>query len=416
VRLAFCILPSRALGLAEMTTNFPPGTEYDTARKDLESARAQAVQWHERMLKDPEKAVIEFNEFAKQAQRGTAFILASYRPLEEFLILFDARKQRETLGASAFLNYLQALPEESQQFIRGNLQKEQKPGMGPTTDSGTSVDRFIDSFFLAGTQKRYDSWKLLSEQEQLEAKGNRLIKDWADGIVPAVKYYDSMESYTAQPMGAVIALSWRTGLPDPEEMEAQEADSYQACKQRCMDLMGKATAAEKLELWTQLQDYPEAQTYLKLLVGGDPAKWQKEIQARSDYLPAVPSTASPYTAVRQDSDMGGQSAAKASAPVIPPDFWECLNLSNKQVLDKAGNGSVVQVLQVGDNCKFVARTPELAAAFPGGAWGKFTVTLSGLDDVDLTAADTGGVDLAKFRDSLRALSQEYFITVQLIDS
>jgi len=182
VRLAFCILPTSRLGMATMTDRLPEEGEYASANQNLAEWQEKAKIFYEKIRKqeDPGKDIKEFNAWAVQNnknQREAAFILSSYRPLEEFLALYEARMQRQSLGAGPFLSYLNGLPEETRDLVSKGLREEQRSGGSNQNQDGQSVsDKFIESFFMASTQERYNLWNSLSEDERATVRGTASSK------------------------------------------------------------------------------------------------------------------------------------------------------------------------------------------------------------------------------------------------
>ena len=291
IRLAFCLVPSTMLGLAMMTTTFPTDKEYDKPRKDLAEARVKAEAYYARVQKGGQAAVAavfkEIDAIAQTPERyeEAAFILASSKGLEQSLILFDARKQRAALGASTFLNYLHALPEEWQQLVYEALKADPKPkavapspGAAPAVAAPTALEAFFGSFFLAEPEQRYTAWKALSDQVQTDAKANMFVLDWARTFVPVIDFYASQAASADQPMAAFLALAHTSGLSEIKELEAQETASYLACRTQWEAFWDLAPATQRLAFWNQLEGNPAARDYMKILTSQGPEDWTRTAQ------------------------------------------------------------------------------------------------------------------------------------------
>lgn len=430
VRLAFCILPTSRLGMATMTDRLPEEGEYASANQNLAEWQEKAKNFYEKIQKqeDPGKDIKEFNAWAVQNnknQREAAFILSSYRPLEEFLALYEARMQRQSLGAGPFLSYLNGLPEETRDLVSKGLREEQRSGGSNQNQDGQSVsDKFIESFFMASTQERYKLWNSLSEDERATVKGNSLIKDWANMVVPAVAYYTQMALYE-QPMGAVIAFAWKTGLSEHMESEARDCDGWRMCQAKLMGLAQEiATAQQKLDLWNKLAAYPEAQKCLTLFISGSSDAWQQEVRQQQTAVEEGSAWSQLY-ALRQSvrESLANTPVAtgantvnetqRVTNPVVSPEEYLKSLANDEFEYVRAITSGVIHVLRGGNDYRIIDRTSERETACPAGLWGTFTAVPEGLDDVVLTPQDAGNIDLAKFGEYLVTVNERAYMCLKL---
>lgn len=419
IRLAFCIVPTARIGLAKMTTEFPDRQEYGKPRGDLGKARTTALQWLERMRKNP-GAVDDFQRFATanpESSREAAFILSSSKELDDFLIIFDARKQRETLSPSGFLNYIQGLPPEAQKTVRDALQSEGGgKGAWKDSDSGMApeVASFITSFFSRGTQARYEAWTNLTDQQREQAKENLHIGYWAANVVPVIRYYAELSVHGDQPLSSFTAVTYETGLPEEVDLELHESDGYKNCRKICMSFAQDATPQQKLGIWDRLG--PGAQRFLTVVTGQSPEAWKNAAtvpgrgwgeQAQQVATPEPKRSEQDLAEEKRLRQLEAEEEQRAKWKEWSEEFWDEDEVAavNSRVARALDNGHVVTVLQVGERFKFVKMTQELQTAFPEGRWGTFKACDSGMDDVSLTPDGAVGVDITAFRAYLGQLSE-----------
>lgn len=399
IRLAFCIVPTSNIGISPMTTEFPATGEYAKPRGDLEKWRAEALRWLDKMKRDPAE-IDKFHRFATtnpKSSQEAAFILASSKELDDFLLVSDARKQRDALSPPGFLNYLQGLPLEAQKTVGDALKKEGGGrGAWKNDDPGgksSEVVSFISSFFSWDFQARYVAWTLLTDQHREQAQENLHVAYWGKYVVPVIRYYSELAVHDDQPLSSFTAVLYETGLPGEMEIEAHETDGYKKCQGTCTTFAEKATPQQKLGLWDRLG--PKGQRFLRDLTGQSPEVWKI---APAVQVPA-PGEKKPDPAEEERLRQEAEDERRAKWEEWSRDFWDEYEVKavNSEVAKALADNAVVTVLQVGERFKFVARTLELVAAFPDGRWGTFKACDSGMDDVSLRPDGAVGVDVAAFR-------------------
>jgi hypothetical protein len=337
--------------------------------------------------------------------------------------LFDARQQRAALGASTFLNYMHALPEEWQKLVRETLREDPQPKVAApkagTGSAGSSanvsttapapLETFFESFFFADTEQRYTAWKALTDQVRIEATSNMLIREWASTIVPAIDYYAGQASSAAQPLAALEALAYNTGLSELGEVEAQEADSYVACRKISAKLLESATATQKLDLWVRLEGNPKAQNFLKAMAYGTLEGWKAGAQKESTYedKPALATTES-------DSGEEAQTDPESDSDDAFAEFWEDATQQNARVVRDLSAGNQVDVIELAGQYRFTTRASDVEAAFPLGTWSKFTASITGLNDITLTLNGVSGFNLAGLRGYLSELNPAARSTITIV--
>lgn len=399
IRLAFCIVPTSKIGISQMTTEFPATEEYAKPRGDLEKWRTEALRWLDKMKRDPAE-IDKFHQFATAGQKSSqeaAFILASSKELDDFLLISDARKQRDALSPSGFLNYLQGLPPEAQKTVgdalkkegggRGNWRYDDPGGKSP------EVVSFISSFFSGDSQARYVAWTRLTDEQREQAQENLHVAYWVKYVVPVIRYYAELAVHADQPLSSFTAVLYETGLPGEMELDAHETDGYKKCQGTCMTFAEEATPQQKLSLWDRLG--PEGQRFLRTLTGQGPEVWEIAPVVQV----AAPDKEKPDPAEEKRLRQKAEDEHRAKLEEWSRDFWDEYEVKavNSAAAKALADNDVVTVLQVGEQFKFVEKTPELVTAFPQGRWGSFKACDSGMDDVSLKPDGVVGIDIAAFR-------------------
>lgn len=409
IRLAFCIVPTSKIGISPMTTEFPATGEYAKPRGDLEKWRAEALRWLDKMKRDP-AAIDEFHRFAAKTPNSSqeaAFILASSKELDDFLLVADARKQRDVLSPPGFLNYLQGLPPEAQKTVGDALKKEGggRGAWNKDDPGGKSPDvvSFISSFFSWDFQARYAAWTRLTDEQREQAQENLHVAYWGNYVVPVIRYYTELAVHDDQPLSSFRGILYETGLPGEMEIAAHETAGYKKCQDTCMTFAEKATPQQKLVLWDRLG--PEGQRFLRTLTGQGPEVWK---MAPAVQAAATPDEKKPDPVEEERLRQEAEDERRAKWEEWSREFWDEYEVKavNSEVAKGLADNAIVTVLQVGERFKFVKKTPELVTAFPGGRWGTFKACDSGMDDVSLKPDGDVGVDIAAFRVYLGQLSDD----------
>jgi hypothetical protein len=395
IRLVFCLEATAARGLSGMTVDFPDGPEYDTRRQYLQDTKTAAREWLSAMQQDI--AMVEsFRALERDPDTAAeaAYILASHKPLDDFLLAYDARQQRLQLDPQAFANYLDGLPPEAQEIVRKALQDDPLDFRQSASWAITPVEGFLGLFGAASAQERYDAWTALDLGQQTEARQARVVAEWAQMVVPVIDYY--RQAWEAgKPEYAFAAVGWRlTGLTEEQGEEARESDAYKACVRACQEYAGTLGPEAKLTLWGQLDE--DGRYYLKHFTGQAPDDW-KVAAASVAAKPAEIQQAQPQpVAARNDKDSDDHLGFAMSDE--DDDFWETVVLDNTKAVGALELNAVVTVLQVDIRFKLVAeKTTDLTKKFPEANWGKFTVTAVTFSEVQLTPKDVTGFDVDAFQ-------------------
>lgn len=432
IRLAFCLGKASESGQSKMTTTFPATGTYAEANAHLARYIDEAKVWFDRMTKTPDVAIPAFHKLASTAPgaREASFILASSKKLESLLVLHDARQFRGSLSAWDFLNYLYGLPEKSRAKVTKRLRAEPAPAAVPAP--ATALDRFVASYFTAGTAERRAGWAALTPQERTQATGNHLLTFWATHIVPVIDVYQQGWDSHDQPVGWFTGASFRSPLTEFGEAEAQLSPSYVDSFNACMAFGHTAGPAACLALWQRLDGNPDAQRLLSIVTGTkDPGTWKAQVtpDGVADPLAAwlADYRAAELAAVRRAQRTAAEQVPKAvvvassssseSEDIFATDpfadFWDDPDTENWRACRDWSKDKPVQVIELAGQFRFAERTTALAGAFPAAAWATFTVVDLSFSGGTLELKD-GVVNLGAFRTYLArpAMTRLTTITVR----
>ncbi|MFI9103633.1 putative adhesin [Streptomyces fildesensis] len=432
IRLAFCLGKASESGQSKMTTTFPATGTYAEANAHLARYIDEAKVWFDRMTKTPDVAIPAFHKLASTAPgaREASFILASSKKLESLLVLHDARQFRGSLSAWDFLNYLYGLPEKSRAKVTKRLRQEPAPAAVPAP--ATALDRFVASYFTAGTAERRAGWAALTPQERTQATGNHLLKFWATHIVPVIDVYQQGWDSHDQPVGWFTGASFRSPLTEFGEAEAQLSPSYVDSFNACMAFGHTAGPAACLALWQRLDGNPDAQRLLSIVTGTkDPGAWKAQVTPDGVADPLAgwlaDYRAAELAAVRRAQRTAAEQVPKAvvvassssseSEDIFATDpfadFWDDPDTENWRACRDWSKDKPVQVIELAGQFRFVERTTALAGAFPAAAWATFAVVDLSFSGGTLELKD-GVVNLGAFRTYLArpAMTRLTTITVR----
>ncbi|MFC9328486.1 hypothetical protein [Kitasatospora sp. NPDC057015] len=429
IRLTFCVGKASASGLSGMTTTLPDTAAYQEANAHLALYVARAKDWFERITRNPEVAIPEFHKLATTAQgaREASFVLASSRKLESALVLDDARRHRRSLSAWDFLTYLYGLPEKSRAKVTRRLRTEAFTPIGPAPV--TALDRFVASFFTAGTLERRAGWAALTPQDRQRGAENHLLGFWATHIVPVIDVYQQGWESPDQPAGWFASASFRSPLTEFGEAEAQLAPGYVASFDACMAFGRTADPAACLALWRHFEGNPEARRLLSTVTRvEDPKVWEREAQPTTGTNPLAAWLDS-YRRELAAASAAATRAATKSVPVLSSsssssediftvdefaDFWDDLDQANRRACRAWSRDRPVHVIELNGHFRFATWSRDLAAAFPTAAWNTFKVVELGFTNAAIQQTvdgiHTGVFNLVAFGGYLSARLPE--ITVQ----
>jgi hypothetical protein len=401
IRLVFCLEATADRGLSGMTADFPDDPEYDTHRQYLQDAKTAALEWLSAMQQDV--AMVEsFRALERDPDTApdAAYILASHKPLDDFLLAYDARQQRLQLNPQAFANYLDGLPPEAQETVRKALQDDPLDFRQSANWAMTPVEGFLGLFGAASAQERYDAWTALDPDQQTEARQARVVAVWAQMVVPVIDYYLQARA-AGKPEYDFAAVGWRlTGLTEEQEAEARESDAYNACVRACQEYADTLGPEAKLALWGQLDE--DGRYYLKHFTRQTPDDW-KLAAAAAAAKPAEIQQEQPQPVAAKDIEDSDDDDFVVDDD--EDDFWDAVDADNTRAVGRLELNAVVTVLQADGRFKLVAgMTTELKKKFPDAKWGTFTVTAVTFNEVTLTQKDVTGFDVDGFLTSVRGVT------------